>query len=385
MTCYNINDLDFLKRNVNKDAPIVCLYSGGIDSTFLLFTLKDLGYDKLFALTADVGQSSLADAKRLSDKLSVQWVCLNAKAELVSDFILPSIYCQGAYLGGHPISASLSRPLIAKKSMQFCQKHDFKIILHTSTPSQNSLRRFDSAFMLLDFSGGFGSPLGYSNISRHTKLEKLKSIGIDWVSNRTYSMDDNLWSYEFEFGKTENPEDIIIPDEMLKWTRITNRTPSEICLTFDHGIPTAIDGISKNGVDIVQTLNRIVGSYGHGIYVWLEELQDGKKVQEMREAPAAFILFDAYRRLESATLSSEQIREKMNMEQLWVREASEGRWFGKLRRACQAFCYELAQSVNGEISYIITPEKIIPRRIKANKPLYIVDRQAYEDGLSAGV
>jgi len=43
----------------------------------------------------------------------------------------------------HPISASLSRPLLAKIAYEQAQSYGIDLIIHTANPTQNSLRRFD--------------------------------------------------------------------------------------------------------------------------------------------------------------------------------------------------------------------------------------------------
>ena len=77
-------------------------------------------------------------------------------------------------------------------------------------------------------------------------------------------------------------------------------------------------------VELIARLNEHVGAYGIGRYCGLEHLDDGEKVLEVREAPAAHLLMNAYRHLEMATLDPELLREKLSLEQIWVREAIEG-------------------------------------------------------------
>jgi len=378
-----INTIDDLKILTNRDVPVICLYSGGLDGTFLLYKLQKLGFKKVVALTINIGQLEGDESvKRLVESLGAIWQCLDAKTEFILNYIYPAIYCNATYLGGHPISASLSRPLFAEKAVKEAIVKGCKCILHTSNASQNSLRRFNTAIKMLGFEGCFGSPFSMTQISRSEKISTLKSVGISWEDDKQYSIDDNLWIHEFEYGDADNPEEIIIPQSLLKLTNRKASDPCEVTITFEEGIPVRINGKEMDGSELIGTLNNVIGSYGHGRYVWLEELPDGRKVQEIREAPAALILFDAYRRIESAILSSEDIREKQHIEQLWVREASEGRWFGKLRPACQAFAKDLAKFVTGQIRYVLTPEGIQPKSLKANKPLYIIDRQIYEKGLA---
>jgi argininosuccinate synthase len=376
---FHINSIEDIRSRIHFDQPIICLFSGGLDGTYLLYLLNKFGYKNILALTIDVGQIiSNEYVCKIPNTLNVKWECIDAKLEFIDNFIVPSIYSNAMYLGGHPISASLSRPLMAKKAVQLAVERDYTCILHTSNLSQNSLRRFNTSIKLLGYTGSFGSPFAVSNLSRSSKIMELNKIGISWIEDKHYSVDENLWIHEVEYGDIDNPENFSIPDTILKWTIRSTSEPSELTVRFEQGKPVALNGILLDTFELIRRLNILVGSYGIGRYVWLEELFDGQKVQEVREAPAAFVLFDAYRRLESGILSAEEIREKLHIEQLWVREASEGRWFGKLRKACQSFIYELAVNVTGEIRYILSNEGISLNYMKAKCPLYIPDRQDYE-------
>jgi argininosuccinate synthase len=372
-----------LLDHVAREEKILCLYSGGLDGAYLIHELYRLGFRDILALTLDLGQPLHEQhVQEIAERLGSRWLSVDAKNEFVMNYVFPAIYCHATYLNGHPISASLSRPLMAQRAVQVAQDNNCRCILHTASISQNSLRRFNSAIRLLHYDGAFGSPFALSAISRLDKIKQLGKAGIIWSEDKHYSVDENLWIHELEYGNCDNPEEIIIPQELLKWTLETAFTPAELTIHFENGIPTGLNDEAMNGPDLIRKLNTFVGTYGLGRYIWLEELSDGRKVQEIREAPAALILFDAYRRLESAVLSSEQIREKFHIEQLWVREASEGRWFGNLRPACQAFCNELAKLVTGNVTYKLAPREMQPKRIKAEQPSYIVDREIYEKNVA---
>lgn len=99
---------------------------------------------------------------------------------------------------------------------------------------------------------------------------------------------------------------------------------------------------------------------------------------ELREMPAAELLLRGYRHLETATLDAETIREKMHLEQLWVREALEGRWFGDLRTACQSFIDSCAARVTGSVRWRLRPGTAETRSIVAAAPRYLRDREDWE-------
>ncbi|MDE0190472.1 MAG: argininosuccinate synthase [Gammaproteobacteria bacterium] len=372
-----IRSFDELRRSVGLKDRIVCLYSGGLDGSYLLLRLRELGYRDVVAVTVDLGQpiehEHMASVTRRFD---ASWSLVEGTDDFVEDFLWPAVFCHGTYLNGHPVSASLSRPLIVQKTLD--RYSDAACVLHTSTSTQNSLRRFDGAIKALGFTGCFGSPLAHSNEPRSVKLARLKNAGLVWSGDVTCSVDENIWAREFESGEVDNPEDITLDPSRFKWTNRASDETQRVSVRIDRGIPTAVDGNSLGGAELIGKLNRVLGGFGHGRYIWLEEIADGKKVQEVREAPAAHLLLDAYRRLESATLRAEEIREKLRVEQVWVREASEGRWFGGLRQACQSFCQHLADSVQGEVEYNVSNVSIVPVSVRARNPRYITDRDTHE-------
>lgn len=134
-------------------------------------------------------------------------------------------------------------------------------------------------------------------------------------------------------------------------------------------------------VPLIDYLNRTVGGYSIGRYSGLEHLEGGEKVLEVREAPAATILMDAYRQLETAVLDAELLREKTTLEQLWTHEAVEGRWFGPLRQCADAFIRMSSGKVSGTVRYILRQGAMDVCSIKANRPLYLKDRDAWEKAL----
>jgi argininosuccinate synthase len=72
------------------------------------------------------------------------------------------------------------------------------------------------------------------------------------------------------------------------------------------------------------------------------------------------------------------MREKLHIEQIWVREAVEGRWFGALRTAADAFIASVSQSVTGTIRMHLSPGGIQITSIRCESPLYIRDREEWE-------
>jgi len=376
-----IHSIESLSEEVSSKSRPLCLYSGGLDGTYLLYYLSSkLGCSQVIALTVDLGGDIDREVTgQLCQQLSAQWIIPDKQIEFAHDFVIPAIAAQATYLSGHPICASLSRPLMAKVACEVAKEFGCDIIIHTSNQSQNSLRRFNGALASLGFTGCFGSPFEMSPISREIKRHELHSIGINVFDHRVHSTDSNFWGREFEYGELDDPESLAIPEFLYQWTN----SPSEkvgrnLTITFLNGVPIKLDGVTLDFVSLAKQINITAGTFGLGRYVGLEEIAGGAKVQEVREMPAAYVLLDAYRRLESCCVSAECIREKMHLEQLWVREAIEGRWYDPLRHAVQAFIQDIAERVTGEVSYELKLNCLRLRALKAENPLYIRDRSQFE-------
>ena len=87
---------------------------------------------------------------------------------------------------------------------------------------------------------------------------------------------------------------------------------------------------------------------------------------------------NAYRHLEMATLDPELLREKLSLEQIWVREAIEGRWFADLRQTINQFITHQASAVTGVVKYVLRDGAADVCAIRAARPRYLTDRDSWE-------
>lgn len=374
-----IRSFEHLERLKGKACLV--LFSGGLDGAFVLHRLRHIGCHALTALTVDLGAGAVAEAatEAFCRTTGVAWLRQDDRETFATEFVAPAIYSQGLYLGAYPISASLSRPLLAKRACERARELGCTAIVHTSNVSQNSLRRFDGAIEMLGFEGAYGSPFERTAISRDEKRRTLREAGFGAFGDRETSTDINIWCREMESGSLDDPERLDMTRPIFEWTReVQGLAPRVVALEFERGLPVRLDGVAAPLWELLPKLNSTVGTYGIGRFVGLEELPGGAKVQEVRETPGAAVLMDAYRRLESATVSAECIRERLHAEQLWVREAVEGRWFGPLREASQAFARSIAERVSGVVEYDVQLRSFQPRSVRARNSTYVRDRTSFE-------
>ena len=256
------------------------------------------------------------------------------------------------------------------------------IILHCATNSQNSLRRFNGAMQKLAFHGIFGSPFELSPIPREEKIKYLCENEVQAMNQRKFSVDVNFWCREFESGKLDNVSQLEIPEQLFLLTKKQSYLDEQLLeIAFEKGVPVSINSNPYNFVELVSLLNTLVGSYGIGRYTSLEEISSGYKFPEVREMPAATVLIDAVRHLESAIFTSETLRTKLFIEQLWVREAVEGNWYSELKDASEQFILTLAKKLTGKIKYKLTSDRFQLISLFVDKPLYGKDRDQHEQDL----
>jgi argininosuccinate synthase len=367
-------------NHLDPALPVVTLFSGGLDSTYLLHRLRTAGFSRVHAMSVDLGGDETGeDQRRIADALGAHLHIIDGREIFAEEFVRPAIAAQAVYLDTHPVSSTLSRPLIARLAVDLAKDLAASAVLHTANRSQNTLRRLNRALGLLGFAGRYGSPYDLDPVDREEKIQALKGVGLEQMSERIVSGDSNLWCREFESGILDDPEDHAVPEHMYRWSAVRATAGGETLeVGFRSGVPVAVDGVDMPLTALIAALNDRVGAYGIGRYSGLEHLDNGEKVLEIREMPAAWLLLRSYRHLETATLGAETIREKMHLEQVWVREALEGRWYGELRQAVQAFTDRCAASINGSVRWKLSAGGAETRAIRADNPLYLRDREAWE-------
>ena len=375
-----VRDFGRIAEIAKAGGRVVTLFSGGLDSFYLLWRLSRYDNLRIYALSVDLGGDTEYDhLPEVWERLGAEHVVADHSRIFADEFVAPAIAAQATYLGLHPISSSLSRPLLARAAVDLAREVGAHVVLHTANRSQNSLRRLNTAIAALGHDGYFGSPYELDAIGRADKRAALKAAGFPALVDRMHSVDANLWCREFESGMLDDPEWFPVPESLYTWTGSPSEAETaKITIDFDGGLPTALDGTRTDLRQMIDALNVQVGRFGLGRYSGLEHLESGEKVLEVREMPAGCLLLYAYRQIESATVPAETVREKLSLEQVWTREALEGRWFGTLREAAQAFITSVARRVTGQVTYRLDRTGMTVLSVRAPEPLYIRDRDSWE-------
>ncbi|HEX9037991.1 MAG TPA: argininosuccinate synthase [Ktedonobacterales bacterium] len=334
---------------------VVLAYSGGLDTSVAIRWLKEnYGLDTI-ALTIDVGNEKniSAVAAKARQIGAVKAITVDARQDFLEYFVWPALQAGALYEGTYPLATALARPLIAKLLVDVARQEGAVAVAHGCTGKGNDQVRFDVSIMALAPDLKIIAPVREWKLTRDAEIEyaALHGIPVAATSASPYSVDANLWGRSVEAGVLEDPWSEP-PADVWDWTASPEETPSdsaEITITFDHGIPVALDGETFEAVLLVQKLNALAGEHGVGRIDMIENRLVGIKSREVYEAPAATVLLAAHKALESLALSRDQSRVKEALASEYARLIYNGQWYTALHADLMAFIASTQRFVSGDV------------------------------------
>ena len=163
-----------------------------------------------------------------------------------------------------------------------------------------------------------------------------------------YSIDENLWGRAIECGDIEDPW-AEPPTEPYTLTKVRVEGPTEATITFESGLPVAVDGAKMSLGDIINTMNERAGSVGAGRIDMVENRRVGIKSREVYECPGALAIINAHSALEDLCLERDLAREKARLDLRWAELVYDGMWFSPLKEALDAFINETQRAITGDV------------------------------------
>jgi len=149
-------------------------------------------------------------------------------------------------------------------------------------------------------------------------------------------------------------------------------------ISFEGGIPKALDGKAMGLVELIDMLNEMGGRHGVGRLDVVEDRLVGIKSREIYEAPAAVILIAAHSDLEHLTLTREALSGKRQLEQMVAEMTYEGLWFSPLNQAIQAFNESIQERVTGTVRVRLFKGSAVVAGRKSPNSLYDLGLATYD-------
>ena len=368
---------------MNKE-KVVLAYSGGLDTSVEISWLKNSGYD-VIACCIDVGEEK--DLKAIQKKGTqvgaVGSIIIDAQQEFAEEYCLTALQAHTYYEGEYPLISALSRPLIAKKLVEVAQEYGATAIAHGCTGKGNDQVRFETEIHALAPEMKIEDPIRDQHMSREMEIDYAKENNIPVPINKEspYSIDENLWGRANECGALEDPW-TTAPEDAYERTNALENTPDEpdyLEITFDQGVPVALNDEKYPLHELIKAVNQIAGKHGIGRIDHVENRLIGIKSREIYECPGAEVLLKAHKDLEDLTTTKDLAHFKPLIEKEITDTIYNALWYTPLFDSLRAFLAESQKDVNGIVRVKLFKGNVICEGRKSANSLYDLNLATYTD------
>ncbi|WP_067570990.1 argininosuccinate synthase [Nocardia acidivorans] len=366
---------------------VVLAYSGGLDTSVAIsWIAKETGAE-VVAVAIDLGQGGedMNDVRqRALDCGAVESIVVDARDEFANEYCLPTIQSNALYMGRYPLVSAISRPLIVKHLVEAAEYHGADTVSHGCTGKGNDQVRFEVGIGALAPDLKVIAPVRDYAWTREKAIEFAaeNKLPINVSKKSPFSIDQNLWGRAVETGFLEdlwNAPTKDVYDYTVDPT-VNFEAPDELIVTFDKGIPVAIDGRPVSMLEAITELNKRAGRQGVGRLDMVEDRLVGIKSREIYEAPGAIALITAHQEMEAVTIERELGRYKRQVEQRWGELVYDGLWFSPLKRALDAFVRDTQQHVSGDVRMVLHGGSVVVNGRRSDESLYDFNLATYDAG-----
>ncbi|MHA6799916.1 argininosuccinate synthase [Bounagaea algeriensis] len=365
---------------------VVLAYSGGLDTSVAIGWIAEETGAEVIAVAADVGQGGEeleTIRKRALECGAVDAVVADARDEFAEQYCLPALRTNALYMDRYPLVSALSRPLIVKHLADAAAQVGANTVAHGCTGKGNDQVRFEVGIGALAPDLKVIAPVRDFAWTREKAIAwaEQHDLPIDVTKSSPYSVDQNVWGRAVETGFLEDIWNAPVED-VYSYTADPSqaRDADEVVVTFDQGVPVAIDGETVTALQAVQELNRRAGAQGVGRLDMVEDRLVGIKSREIYEAPGALALITAHQELEDVTLERDQARFKRTVAQRWGELVYDGLWFSPLKRSLDAFIDDTQRHVSGQIRMTLHAGRAVVTGRSSDRSLYDFNLATYDEG-----
>ena len=362
---------------------VVLAYSGGLDTSIIIPWLQE-NYPgcEVICVAGNVGQDSeiVGLEERAKKTGAAKLYIEDIQEEFVNAFIFPTLKA-GAKYEGYLLGTSFARPPIAKRLVEIARKEGADAICHGCTGKGNDQVRFELTIKALAPDIQIIAPWRIWDIkSRDQEIEyaEAHNVPIKITRETNYSKDMNLWHLSHEGLDLEDPAnepqynkpgflELGVSPEMAP------DKPTYVTISFEKGIPVALDGEKLDGVSLIKKLNKLGGDNGIGLFDVVENRLVGMKSRGVYETPGGTILYHAHEVLETICLDKETQHYKAGLAQKYADLVYNGQWYTPLREAMDAFVDKTQETCTGEVRLKLYKGNIINAGVTSPCTLYSED------------
>jgi argininosuccinate synthase len=262
-------------------STIVLAYSGGFKSSNAVHWLSETSGADVVTVTLDIGQREDLAAIR-SRALSCgarRAHAIDARDELVREFLLPSLDRAIGAPGIMPLVGQLPGALIARKLLEVAHIEGASLVAHASIDDS-----IDAAFAALGSGITMLAPAREWQMDAPSLMAYARRHGVAHqnASDHRCRIDQNLWGRATSFREV---------DERPALAHRAPASPDDaahLAIRFEAGVPVAINDVPMPPVELLESLALIAGRHGVGRFE-----TSGRGCTLVYDAPAAAVLHTA--------------------------------------------------------------------------------------------
>ena len=373
----------------NNGNPIILAFSGGLDTSFCVPWLKE-NYDRdVVTATIDTGGIDAAAATQLRERAlalgAIEHVLVDCRDEFF-DSVLRYLIAGNVRRGQlYPLCVGAERGLQAAKLAGLAAERAATTVAHGCTAAGNDQVRFEVALRTLSPGVEVLAPVRDNSWIREDQLAYLSKHDLPLPAQGSdYSINRGLWGITIGGRETLTSEGSI-PEHA--WVLSGNAfdkplQPAEHCITFEKGVPVALDEVAMQPVALIEELEQLGGNYAIGRGVHLGDTVLGTKGRVAFEAPAAAILIEAHRELEKLVLSAQQQRVKESVSATYGDLVHEGKQLDLACRDIEALLESSQERVCGDVRFTLRPGSLFINGVTSPHSLLAATKGVY--GEAAG-
>lgn len=341
---------------MSKNKKVILAFSGGLDTSFCTVWLRELGYE-VMTVFVNTGGLTKQELKRIGERAeelgAIKHYTISGEKEIFDKIIVYLVKANGLYQEIYP-QLCADRYVIVEKCIEITKKEKTNLIAHGCTAMGNDQVRFDVSIRT------FGD---YKIISPIREIQteikgNLREYEIEYLQNRGFKVPKRHKRYTINqniLGVTISGSEIDDNDEpseeaFIITKKVSLNSPRYIQIGFRKGLPVTLNGHNTPGISMLDSLNRIVGSYGIGRFIYTGDCIIGIKGRIAFECPGLYALITAHKALEDAVLSKEQNQFKMFPNQKWSQLVYAGLYYDPLRKDIEKFIDSLQQYITGSVT-----------------------------------
>jgi argininosuccinate synthase len=333
---------------------LVLAYSGRPEAAREIARLAASTGTEIVTVTLDLGQAEDLEQICLEARTAgaARTHVVDARDRFAADVLLPALRA-GATGASAVRPTALARPIVAAVLAEVARMEKTSFVAH----------------------GGVGADLAAFARLLADHAPDLEVVALDTAATMRDTtaprIGANLWGRTVLFPA---PSDAWTPMPATLFTRTSDPVadlsqPAQVDLTFEHGVPVAVNGIPMSFLEVAEVVDTIAGDHGVG--------RIGGDC-EITEAPAAVTLATALADLERACLDPRLAMLKMQLSAQYAAIVESGDWYSPTRLALDAFVATAMSSISGTVRVMLSRGacRVAGRDLAAPSPRVVASSSA---------